>query len=161
MNSTNNPIRIDAPCPMLLQRMTKDENGYFCSSCSKKLMDFRDRSEQEIRSAITENTCGIFYTSQIQKTKQSFKKQFLFYCLTVCSFLGFNVKPLRAETSISNTIPVKVNSEVRASYTPEKKLVASTEKPADDEKKKQRQTKRKMKKLYKKNAKTIMGCPSF
>jgi hypothetical protein len=97
-------LRIDNPCPMLLSRMEKEGDGYFCKSCSKHTVDFRGKTPEEIRSQLTANTCGIFYPEQLSQSPTPFFRQGLFYALTVLSFLGFNVSPLKAAPQVENPV---------------------------------------------------------
>lgn len=97
---TNRQLRVDNPCPFLLERMKKNDDGYYCRSCSKTIIDFRDKTTAEICSSTDENTCGIFYRYQLTgQQKMSAFRQAAFYCLVFLSFLGFNVKPVYGQNS--------------------------------------------------------------
>lgn len=100
----SNQLRIDNPCPVLLGRMKKQDDGYFCKSCAKTVVDFREKTEDEIASLITEDTCGVFYNHQLNGQKRTSRmKQFAFYLLTVLSFLGFSVKPISAQNNTTSS----------------------------------------------------------
>lgn len=139
---TNRQLRVDNPCPFLLERMKKNEDGYHCRSCSKTIIDFRDKTTEEICSSIDENTCGIFYRHQLTgQQKMSAFRQVAFYCLVFLSFLGFNVKPVYGQNS-------------RPSI--EQKVMKS-----DPEKKKEKKKKKSGKKKRKHHTLGTIGTPSF
>ena len=142
-------LRIDNPCPMMLGRMDKNGDNFACKSCQKEVIDFRNKSTEEIANTITRNTCGVFYTHQLTaQQRMSAFRQTMFYALTVLSFLGFNVSPF-------NAAPVQQNLTER----PEIKSTSGNGKN-DDEKKQKRKTKKQIKRM-KKHKFTTMGCPSF
>jgi hypothetical protein len=95
MRITN--LFIPAPCPMSLASMTPNKDCFYCKSCSKNVVDYREKSDLEIMSSIDQNTCGIFYEDQLrgQKTKP-FYYSILFYILSFLSIIGFTVKPMSA-----------------------------------------------------------------
>lgn len=97
---TNQPqIKIDNPCPMTLGRM-KDGNNFSCKSCNQTLTDFRDKATEEIIKVISvKKTCGIFNDDQVIVPEFSFTNNLIFKVLTVLAIIGFNVKPLNAQTN--------------------------------------------------------------
>lgn len=98
-----NNLRIDSPCPVLLSRMTNNGDTFSCKSCKKEVIDFRNKTPEEIRLLITENSCGIFNPEQLTVVPRlSFSRQLLFTSLTVLSFLGFNVSSVQAAQPISS-----------------------------------------------------------
>lgn len=139
---TNRQLRVDNPCPFLLERMKKNEDGYHCRSCSKTIIDFRDKTTEEICSSIDGNTCGIFYRHQLTgQQKMSAFRQTVFYCLVFLSFLGFKVKPVYGQNS-------------RPSI--EQKVMKS-----DPEKKKEKKKKKSGKKKRKHHTLGTIGTPAF
>lgn len=64
-------IRIPKPCHEDWNAMTPDETGRFCMSCAKSVVDFTDKSTEEIRQYFFENSgtkvCGRFKTNQMGK----------------------------------------------------------------------------------------------
>lgn len=105
-------LKVDKPCPVLLTRMTKDGQNYFCKSCSKTIIDFRDMTLDEIKCSINSNTCGIFTNDQLQgQQKTTLFRQTLFYFLTVLSFFGLSVRPLNAQTT--NTTKDTVSADIK------------------------------------------------
>ncbi|MGV3613167.1 MAG: hypothetical protein ACO1N0_19560 [Fluviicola sp.] len=56
------------PCNQSHTRMEKSDGGYYCTSCEKVLVDFRQKTEPEIKHIIASNpgkVCGVFYNHQI------------------------------------------------------------------------------------------------
>ncbi len=56
------------PCNQSHTRMEKRDNGYYCSSCEKVLIDFRQKSDEEVKQLISANPgkiCGVFHNHQI------------------------------------------------------------------------------------------------
>ena len=89
-------IQINNPCPMLLSKM-KTDNGFYCSSCKKDIVDYRGKSEDQILQHIEENTCGIFDENAVNTPNFGLRHRFLFKLLTILSFVGLNVKPIQAQ----------------------------------------------------------------
>jgi|GEM_PF-967876 len=147
-------LRVDKPCPVLLTRMTKDGQNYFCKSCSKTVVDFRDKTKDEIKRSINKDTCGIFTNDQLQgQQKTSILRQTLFYFLTVLSFFGFSVRPVSAQTTKTkkDTVSLDFNTQpqdtVRTSKTIMKESIPETNRKV---------LYRKKKKKYR-----TVGTPSF
>ncbi|UMQ42972.1 TonB-dependent receptor plug domain-containing protein [Chryseobacterium sp. Y16C] len=66
-------ITIPKPCHENWETMTREEKGRFCSVCSKKVRDFTVASDEEIIdvfSSSTEEICGHFYESQLNRNLQ-------------------------------------------------------------------------------------------
>ncbi|WP_442264824.1 energy transducer TonB [Tenacibaculum sp. ZS6-P6] len=65
----NYKITIPEPCHENWQKMTPNEKGRFCASCSKTVVDFTKKSTKEIQEYLTENkgkrVCGHFYRKQL------------------------------------------------------------------------------------------------
>ncbi len=109
MNDTTK-IRIEPPCPMMLSKM-KTENGYYCNSCSKKIVDFRGKTEVEIKNKLEEGQCGIYDKQTVSTPTFGFKYQFLFKTLALLSLIGFNVKPLQAQEIPKKNEPLKLSKD--------------------------------------------------
>lgn len=148
------PIKVENPCPFLLMRMKKVGDNYFCKSCSKTVVDFRDKSIEEIKCLSNKDTCGIFKIDQLKgQQRQKFLRQSIFYLLTVLSFLGFNVKPLAAQTS--DTLKTKTET---LTVNPKNK---KSKKDNTDRIEKKEKKKRKALFRRKKKNKITIGCPAF
>ncbi len=55
-------------CPIQLNQLAKKEEGYFCTSCSKPIEDFRTKNLQETQDLIRnpqQSICGIFRSTQL------------------------------------------------------------------------------------------------
>lgn len=136
-------LRIDKPCPVLLSRMANNGNTLNCKSCQKEVIDFRNKTPEEIKALLTANTCGIFRNEQLSAPpRMTFFRKGVFAALTVLSFLGFNVGPVNA----SPARPVRTGITASSGTFDEKE-----KKPKSKKKKKHKKTK---------EFKTI-GCPSF
>ena len=89
--------------------------------------------------------CGIFLQTQLPaQVKMTRSRQFLFYGLTLLSFLGFNVSPINAQTTrrIINNTSLKQSSAT---------FIEPQEINNDDEKKDKRKSRRKERRERKKN----------
>jgi hypothetical protein len=64
-------VRIPELCHEDWNKMTPDNKGRFCNSCSKSVVDFTDKTDQEIvnilQSANGERVCGHFRKSQVDR----------------------------------------------------------------------------------------------
>lgn len=103
-------IRIQHPCPMVLSKM-KTENGYYCNSCAKKIVDFRGKTEVEIMNKLEEGQCGIYDKQTVSTPTFGFKYKFLFKTLTLLSLIGFNVKPLYAQETKKQKDSLQINND--------------------------------------------------
>ncbi|MES2591204.1 MAG: hypothetical protein V4608_04915 [Bacteroidota bacterium] len=107
-------LKIEKPCPMLLARMSKDQNNtIFCKACKKNIVDFRDKSLDEILSSITKETCGIFNSNQLKgQSNMTFLRQLLFYGLMILSFFGCNVRPINISNKSNDTTLEKQKADL-------------------------------------------------
>lgn len=138
-------LRVDNPCPFLVERMQKNEDGYHCRSCSKTIVDFREKTDSEIISLINKDTCGIFHRYQLKgQQKMPTFRQAAFYFLTFLSFIGFSVKPIYGQ---SETTTVKQS-------------ITET-KPKKSKDKRQRKAIRIKKKKSKNKQYRVVGTPAF
>ena len=151
-------IHIENPCPMSLNKM-KTADGFYCKSCSKTIIDFRNKPVNEIINVDSDISCGIFSEEQVSTPTFSFKYKILFRVLTILSIIGFNVKPVYAQDTQptkdsvinqSDSLKVFVKGKIKIEKLPNDTVVA-TEKP-------KRKWFRKKKKIV---GRTFTGCPSF
>jgi hypothetical protein len=65
--NTKHKITISEPCHEDWDKMTPNDNGRFCESCSKNVVDFRNMLPDEIQSYFltNKNICGKFKKSQL------------------------------------------------------------------------------------------------
>lgn len=75
-------LQIPEPCHENWNQMTSVDKGHFCSSCNKTVLDFTQKSDEQIIEAFEshEKVCGRFKTSQLnrqlvleRKEKNSFR----------------------------------------------------------------------------------------
>ena len=119
-------LKINNPCPVSLSNMKKCGDNFTCKSCDKIVIDFRNKTDEQIRKELTKDTCGIFNTSQLSgQTNYSNFRQVAFNLLTLFSFLGFNVSPLKAQT-----LPNKNEKKIEA---PANKSISDTMKMKNKE----------------------------
>lgn len=68
----NFKIRIPEPCHEDWDAMTKNEQGKHCQVCSKTVVDFTNKSTEEIGAYLSENAsaklCGRFKTTQLEES---------------------------------------------------------------------------------------------
>ena len=111
MSGNQKAIKINHPCPMTLGRI-KANKDLSCKSCNQKLIDFRNKSNDEIIEVITgKKICGIFNNDQVGVPKFSFRHDLLFKLLTALAILGFHVKPLQAQENKTRQDSVSVKKE--------------------------------------------------
>lgn len=97
MSNRQTELKVERPCPMTLERM-KHAGGFWCKSCNKSIIDFREMSADGIVANIGgKQVCGIFNCDQVKTGKLSRPHNLLFKLLTALAFIGFNVKPLNAQ----------------------------------------------------------------
>ena len=151
-------IHMENPCPMSLHKM-KTTDGFYCKSCSKTIIDFRDKPLTEIINVDSDITCGIFSEEQVSTPTFSFRYKIVFRALTLLSIIGFNVKPIYAQDkqpikdsmiTQSDSVKVLIDGKVIINKLPNN-TVAATEKP-------KRKWFIKKKKIV---GRTSTGCPSF
>lgn len=76
MNTSDSfKISIPKPCHEDWNKMTPNEQGSFCSKCCKTVIDFTNRSVEEIKNILTEQTgkkvCGRFTNDQLSENPRS------------------------------------------------------------------------------------------
>jgi len=63
-------ISISKPCTARFNQFSKTENGGFCKSCQKEVIDFRQMSDKQLSNYFSNTngkTCGYFDTSQLNR----------------------------------------------------------------------------------------------
>lgn len=68
-------LRINEPCNQKWSEMTPENNGMFCSQCSKTIIDFTKMTDFELINYFKQNSnvCGRFYDFQLNREIQTFK----------------------------------------------------------------------------------------
>jgi hypothetical protein len=98
MKKLKTKIGIPKPCPENWDDMNPTEKGAFCTKCAFEVIDFTDKSPEDIRTVLTNRsgltTCGHIKTSQLEmvnsnyhlwnsQSSKTFKSKFLYACLMV------------------------------------------------------------------------------
>lgn len=118
-------LSIKKPCSEKFSSFSKTNNGGFCQSCKKNVIDFTKMSDQEILSYFStkkDNTCGLFLESQLKtypildnkktsKIATTFASHF--FNLSLLSLLSFN-SAFSQDKKVENEI-VKIDSQNQAS----------------------------------------------
>ena len=64
-------VNIPNPCPLKLNQLSPVEGGFYCGQCSKVVIDFREKSNDEIltvlESADQKRVCGIYNPEQVNR----------------------------------------------------------------------------------------------
>ncbi len=73
-------IRIPEPCPEDWNKMTPNDNGRFCTSCSKNVVDFTNMLPDEIQVYFQKNSnvCGRFKNTQLESLTIQIPNQVLY-----------------------------------------------------------------------------------
>ena len=159
MDQPISPIRLSNPCPMLLARMKKEDSGYYCKACTKVVIDYSNKSLEEIIATFQPGTCGIFSADHVQPNpNMPFKRRFLFYGLTLLSFFGFNVKPLQSQTTATKKDSTSISITPKAIVISDSDTVKST--TATNVKKKDIRKRYKRRGIFHRRRR-FKGCPDF
>lgn len=71
-------IHIPTPCHENWDAMTPQQQGRFCQSCAKTVVDFTNMTDSEVLNYFAKasgNTCGRFMANQLQRPLQSIKQE--------------------------------------------------------------------------------------
>lgn len=164
-------LKIEKPCPMLLGRLKGDaSDNYYCNSCEKTIVDFRDLSDQEVFAKLQEGTsCGIFYDDQLKGQRQvrryNWMEKAAFYALMTFSWVGFNVAPLQAQVNTSTSekekmyaLPKEASDKGVEPMDAVKMVSKENEKKESVVKKEKKKVKRRR---FRRRRNRRMGCPTF
>lgn len=113
-------IIIPKPCHENWETMTPEQKGRFCSVCSKTVRDFTDTSDEEIMKTFSnssEDICGKFYESQINRDLQYsyinslFTKFAVGFIITTGGFISVNAQNSDSEknTNIKGEVAPSIN----------------------------------------------------
>ena len=118
---THYSISIPKPCHEDWSKMTPNEQGRFCQSCSKSVIDFTKMPKQEVQDYLAVNTgakfCGRFKVSQLEQIRieipqhiiqqqRSFHKLFLLALLITMGTSLLNCSDENGNTKKIDTIEV-------------------------------------------------------
>lgn len=110
-------ITIPKPCHENWNAMTPEEKGRFCSVCSKTVRDFTVASDQEIIEVFShssEDICGNFYKSQLNRNLQYsylnslFTKFAVGFILTTGGFVSVNAQ----QNTVKDTLKTEEIREI-------------------------------------------------
>ena len=130
--STSIKLQIAEPCHENWNSMTDKEQGRFCGSCQKTVVDFSIMTDQEILnhlSKASQQVCGRFYNDQLHKelkvatTKKRFSFAYLWnLLLATLLFTETNaqVKPVKPKAPVI-TQPTDQRTMGLIAYVPEEK----------------------------------------
>lgn len=154
------PLYLSSPCPADLNKMSPQQAGFFCKSCSKCVIDCREMSDAELRN-LPKNSCGIFSPEQVEIPKYNWTKSIAFKVLMLAGVLGFNVKPLSAQsTNTKGPELVEIlhqDGSPSGRFKQKKKAIIHTDEP-----KKKKRRKRRFRRRRAVMGKTMrIGCPDF
>jgi hypothetical protein len=99
-------LQINEPCHEDWNRMTPNEQGKFCGSCNKAVVDFTNMTDGQLVDFFklnTGNTCGRFYEDQINKPMAIPRKEIpwlkYFLTITIPAFL-FSAKGIAQKKAV-------------------------------------------------------------
>lgn len=148
-----NAPKINNPCPMTLARVTQGDGTFYCNACSNSIVDFRDKSIDEIKEIIAgRKVCGIFNNDQLSQPKFSLAYKLRYAALTFIAIIGFNVKPMNAQ------------SEPMAKDTSTNKVCTKTLSKSEKQNEKNTKVNMRKRRLYSKfyiRRRNVRGCPVF
>ncbi len=121
-------ISIKKPCTENFNTFTKTNNGGYCNTCTKEVIDFSKMNTQEIEQYFlnnkTQDTCGRFSTHQLKKypTARGNKTNRLIRKLGLSILALFSLSKVHAQTIKKQTKPIDVPSIKTQDITTEKNL---------------------------------------
>lgn len=116
-------LRIPEPCTEDWSNMTPTENGHYCRSCSRELIDFTDFSDRELVAHLQQQEgklCGIFSRQQLNRNlmpdpvfRPSFQQLSLpalaLLAMTMTTQIAYGQAPDTVRTEIiSTSVPIPV-----------------------------------------------------
>ncbi len=114
-------VRIPEPCHEDWNQMQPDAKGKFCSSCSKSVFDFSNKTDAEIKTILIEHkdqkVCGHFKKTQIDRPlnitldpKNLPQNISLTRTFAIALFLVFGSMLFSCKDEKGNDLPVKIES---------------------------------------------------
>ena len=138
-------ISIPKPCHEDWQKMTPNQQGKFCNTCAKTVVDFTKKSVKEIQEFFTENqgqkVCGRFQLNQLDTITIEIPKQVLFqqrsfskiFLLALLTTMGATLMSCNSNGKKQKINQVIVLDSVASSKTSgEKKTDSITERETTD-----------------------------
>ncbi len=97
-------LQLQKVCPATENKfIDQGDSCFLCTGCNKLVMDFRNKSLDEIHSLSDQFECGIFDDHQLSHTPVlNWKKRWTYRFLVAASFLGFTIAPIEASAQLEN-----------------------------------------------------------
>lgn len=108
-------INIKYDCPEANSEMAKTDCGFYCSSCSQEVYDFREKSIEEIAHIRANNpsvSCGIFTAEQAVINNRSGISNLFRIAFAAIFVLGLNVSTLFAQSIDQGANAIETTVEV-------------------------------------------------
>ena len=122
-------LSIPEPCHQNWNEMTPTQQGRFCNSCAKQVVDFSTMSDTQVlhyfSSIKNENVCGRAYPDQLEraisKTKEPKKKLFWYWNYITMLFLFFSkTNTAKAQGGIKVVVETQLDASKKNNSTKEK-----------------------------------------
>ncbi len=112
---THKSLVIANPCHANWNKMSATEKGRFCASCTKEVVDFRDKSKEDIIEYLENykgegQTCGQFSATQIDKVGKNYINSTLFkrIGISLMAFMGlFSFKEAKGQKPKMGKVAIK------------------------------------------------------
>ena len=98
-------LELGYPCPEDVARMDKTSCGHYCTTCSKEIMDFRNKTNEETMQILKDNpsiNCGIFHPNQMKHQTVDQVSSWFRIAFAAVFIFGFNMNILFAQTCESS-----------------------------------------------------------
>jgi hypothetical protein len=108
-------IRIPEPCQEDWQKMTQTEKGKFCGVCTKEVIDFTSKTDEDLVKilAVSKNTCGRFKKTQLNREVKLERKSGLNLAPYAASLLlPLSILNTTHASSSNNNVPEKSYSSL-------------------------------------------------
>lgn len=113
-------ISIPNPCHEDWSKMTPNEQGAFCNACQKNVIDFSNKTENEIYEILSKaggKMCGRFTTMQLERPvrKTEIYNGYMNWRTVIASVLAlFSIDKLQAQTNVKAGNSVVIQSNRKA-----------------------------------------------
>lgn len=87
-------------CPENTANMPKRDDGFYCGSCNRMIVDYSGKSNAEIAALLkksTEKNCGVFKSNQVRNAEQSQVSTLFRMAFSLVFILGLNASSLMAQ----------------------------------------------------------------
>lgn len=111
---TQKDVILSFSCPANWDSMKPDQEGRFCTTCQKSVVDFREKQGADLRNILLKkgSVCGGFYADQIPSAKKNFR--FSIKLIIASALLVFGCETLPDEGTVNterNLIPAPETEE--------------------------------------------------